>query len=63
MKEAAGAMRIDVYTPLLLSLLLAFVSPRVGLRLAPAPAARALTAAAVVWPLGIAPQADPFVLP
>ncbi|RPF37488.1 M56 family metallopeptidase [Streptomyces sp. TLI_185] len=41
-------MRIDVYTPLLLSLLLAFVSPQVGLRLAPAPAARALTAAAVL---------------
>ncbi|NUR93434.1 MAG: M56 family peptidase, partial [Nonomuraea sp.] len=41
-------MRIDVYTPLLLSLLLAVVSPQVGLRLAPAPAARALTAAAVL---------------
>ncbi|WP_127358966.1 M48 family metalloprotease [Actinacidiphila soli] len=50
-------MRIDVYLPLALSLLLAAVSPAVGRRLAPAPAARALavsaalTAAASVWGL------------
>ncbi|MFE2430243.1 M48 family metalloprotease [Streptomyces sp. NPDC059373] len=50
-------MRIDVYLPLVLSLLLAAVSPAVGRRLAPAPAARALavsaalTAAAAVWGL------------
>ncbi|MET8690373.1 M48 family metalloprotease [Streptomyces sp. NPDC004732] len=41
-------MRIDVYTPLVLSLLLAAVSPVVGRRVAPALAARVLTAAAVV---------------
>ncbi|MGW2518327.1 M48 family metalloprotease [Streptomyces sp. NPDC001617] len=41
-------MRIDVYTPLLLSLLLAAVTPQVARHLAPAPAARALTVAAVV---------------
>jgi hypothetical protein len=41
-------MTIDVYTPLLLSLLLGAVSPQVGRHLAPAPAARALTAAAVL---------------
>ncbi|MFJ9629287.1 M48 family metalloprotease [Streptomyces sp. NPDC101175] len=41
-------MRFDVYTPLPLSLLLAVISPVIGSRLAPAPAARVLTAAAVV---------------
>ncbi|MGW8374929.1 M56 family metallopeptidase [Streptomyces sp. ODS28] len=41
-------MRIDVYLPLVLSLLLAAVAPQVGKRMAPAPAARALTAAAVL---------------
>lgn len=50
-------MRIDVYVPLVLSLLLAAVSPAVSRRLAPAPAAlalavsAALTAAATVWGL------------
>nr|BFD81048.1 hypothetical protein StreXyl84_04490 [Streptomyces sp. Xyl84] len=41
-------MRIDVYTPLALSLLLSSISPAVGRRVAPALAARVLTAAAVV---------------
>jgi beta-lactamase regulating signal transducer with metallopeptidase domain len=41
-------MRIDVYTPVLLSLLLAAVSRPVARSLAPAQAARALTAAAVL---------------
>ncbi|MET8246415.1 M48 family metalloprotease [Streptomyces sp. NPDC005202] len=41
-------MRVDVYTPLLLSLLLAAISPAVGRRVAPALAARVLTTAAVV---------------
>lgn len=40
-------MRIDVYLPLLLSLLLSAVSGRVGRRVAPASAARVLTAAGV----------------
>ncbi|MBW8700282.1 Protease HtpX [Streptomyces sp. MBT84] len=50
-------MRIDVYTPILLSLLLAAVSPMVGRRVAPALAARVLavsavlTAAATTWSL------------
>ncbi|MEC4015389.1 M56 family metallopeptidase [Streptomyces sp. H27-D2] len=50
-------MRIDVYVPLVLSLLLSAVSPVVGRRLAPAPAARTLaisglvTAAATAWGL------------
>ncbi|MCW7946255.1 peptidase M48 [Streptomyces hygroscopicus] len=50
-------MRIDVYLPLLLSLLLAALSPVVGRRVAPALAARVLavsavfTAAATVWSL------------
>ncbi|MEU7057083.1 M56 family metallopeptidase [Streptomyces sp. NPDC046197] len=41
-------MRVDVYTPLLLSLLLTAISPVVARRVAPALAARVLTAAAVV---------------
>ncbi|MGW3101386.1 M56 family metallopeptidase [Streptomyces sp. NPDC001100] len=41
-------MRIDVYVPLVLSLLLAVVAPQVGRRVAPALAARVLTAAAVL---------------
>lgn len=41
-------MRFDVYTPLPLSVLLAAISPAIGRRVAPAPAARVLTAAAVV---------------
>ncbi|MDF3299017.1 M48 family metalloprotease [Streptomyces tropicalis] len=41
-------MRVDVYVPLLLSVLLAAVSPGVGRRVAPALAARVLTAAAAV---------------
>jgi Zn-dependent protease with chaperone function len=41
-------MRFDVYTPLLLSVLLAAISPAIGRRVAPALAARVLTAAAVV---------------
>ncbi|MFF4014677.1 M56 family metallopeptidase [Streptomyces sp. NPDC001843] len=41
-------MRIDVYTPLLLSLLLPLVGPVIGRRVAPALAARALTFAAVL---------------
>ncbi|MFF0751627.1 M56 family metallopeptidase [Streptomyces sp. NPDC004267] len=41
-------MRIDVYLPLALSLLLAAVAPRVGGRIAPALAARALAAAALL---------------
>ncbi|GGX73978.1 M56 family metallopeptidase [Streptomyces anandii] len=41
-------MTVDVYTPLVLSLLLAAISPAVGRRVAPALAARVLTAAAVV---------------
>jgi hypothetical protein len=41
-------MRIDVYTPLLLSLLLAAVSPQVGRRVTPAPTAHVLAAAAVL---------------
>ena len=41
-------MRFDVYTPLLVSLLLPLVSPAVGRRVAPAPAARVLTSAAVL---------------
>ncbi|MEU6765567.1 M48 family metalloprotease [Streptomyces sp. NPDC046853] len=41
-------MRIDVYTPLVLSLLLAAIGPTLGRRVAPALAARVLTAAAVV---------------
>src|SRR3954468_1777769 len=41
-------MRIDVYTPLLLSLLLSAVSPVIGRRVAPALAARVLTSAAVL---------------
>ncbi|MFI1169036.1 M48 family metalloprotease [Streptomyces sp. NPDC020801] len=41
-------MTLDVYTPLVLSLLLAAISPAVGRRVAPALAARVLTAAAVV---------------
>jgi Zn-dependent protease with chaperone function len=40
-------MKIDVYTPILLSLLLTAVSPLVGRRVAPALAARVLTASAV----------------
>ncbi|MFF8942037.1 M56 family metallopeptidase [Streptomyces sp. NPDC014864] len=50
-------MRLDVYVPLLLSLLLAAISPVVGRRVAPALAARvltaasAVTAAATVWSL------------
>ncbi|MFI9567939.1 M48 family metalloprotease [Streptomyces rishiriensis] len=50
-------MRVDVYTPFLLSMLLAAVSPRVGRRVAPALAARVLagaalvTAAATAWSL------------
>ncbi|GAA3798581.1 M48 family metalloprotease [Streptomyces chiangmaiensis] len=50
-------MRIDVYTPILLSLLLAAVSPLVARRVAPALAARVLaasavfTAAATTWSL------------
>ncbi|MFG3288540.1 M56 family metallopeptidase [Streptomyces sp. NPDC048179] len=50
-------MRFDVYTPLLVSLLLPLVSPAVGRRVAPALAARvltsaaALTAAATTWSL------------
>ncbi|MGW2635841.1 M56 family metallopeptidase [Streptomyces sp. NPDC001348] len=50
-------MRIDVYTPLLLSLLLPLVGPVIGRRVAPALAARALafaavlTAAATTWSL------------
>lgn len=40
-------MRIDVYLPILLSLLLAAISPLVGRRMAPALAARVLTASAV----------------
>lgn len=41
-------MRIDVYLPLLLSLLLAAISPQVARRLAPAPAACTLVASGVV---------------
>ncbi|MFG2652036.1 M48 family metalloprotease [Streptomyces sp. NPDC048436] len=41
-------MRVDVYVPLVLSALLAAVSPAIGRRLAPAPATRALTLAAVL---------------
>ncbi|MFE0513238.1 M48 family metalloprotease [Streptomyces sp. NPDC058964] len=41
-------MKYDVYTPLLLSLLLAVVSPVIGGRMAPALAARVLTSAAVL---------------
>ncbi|MGI3224304.1 hypothetical protein ACRJ4B_10500 [Streptomyces sp. GTA36] len=41
-------MRIDVYIPLVLSLLLATVAPQVGRRVAPALAARVLTVAAVL---------------
>ncbi|ALV39189.1 M48 family metalloprotease [Streptomyces sp. CdTB01] len=41
-------MRIGVYTPLALSLLLAAVAPQVGRRVAPALAARVLTTAAVL---------------
>jgi len=41
-------MRFDVYTPLLLSVLLAAISPSIGTRVAPALAARVLTAAAAV---------------
>ena len=41
-------MRFDVYTPLPLSVLLAAISPAIGRRVAPALAARVLTAAAVV---------------
>ncbi len=50
-------MRVDVYLPLVLSLLLAAVSPQVARRLAPAPAARTLvvsgmvTAVTSVWGL------------
>ncbi|MFE9096987.1 M48 family metalloprotease [Streptomyces sp. NPDC007264] len=50
-------MRVDVYLPILLSLLLAAISPLVGRRVAPALAARVLTvsavftAAATVWSL------------
>lgn len=50
-------MRIDVYTPILLSLLLTAVSPLVGRRVAPALAARVLavsavfTSAAATWSL------------
>ncbi|MFD5469795.1 M56 family metallopeptidase [Streptomyces sp. NPDC127105] len=41
-------MTVDVYTPLALSVLLAAISPAVGRRVAPAQAARVLTAAAAV---------------
>ncbi|MFG3024282.1 M56 family metallopeptidase [Streptomyces sp. NPDC048254] len=41
-------MRFDVYTPLLVSLLLPSVSPLIGRRVAPALAARVLTSAAVL---------------
>jgi len=41
-------MRFDVYTPLLVSLLLPLVSPVIGRRVAPALAARVLTSAAVL---------------
>ncbi|MEH0661080.1 peptidase M48 [Streptomyces sp. JV178] len=41
-------MRVDVYTPFLLSLLLAAVSPLVGRRVAPSLAARVLACAAVM---------------
>ncbi|MGW2958589.1 M56 family metallopeptidase [Streptomyces sp. NPDC001220] len=41
-------MRFDVYTPLLVSLLLPSVSPLIGRRVAPALAARVLTAAAAL---------------
>lgn len=41
-------MRIDVYVPLLLSLLLRLVGPVIGRRVAPALAARVLTSAAVL---------------
>ncbi|WP_327242206.1 M48 family metalloprotease [Streptomyces sp. NBC_01320] len=41
-------MRIDVYIPLVLSLLLTTVAPQVGLRVAPALATRVLTVAAVL---------------
>lgn len=41
-------MRIDVYIPLVLSLLLAMVAPQVGRRVAPALAARVLTVAGVL---------------
>ncbi|OXY90965.1 M56 family metallopeptidase [Streptomyces diastatochromogenes] len=41
-------MRFDVYTPLLLSLLLSVVAPVIGGRVAPALAARVLTSAAVL---------------
>ncbi|GGI96352.1 M56 family metallopeptidase [Streptomyces brasiliensis] len=41
-------MRFDVYTPLLLSLLLPVISPAIGRRVAPALAARVLTSAAVL---------------
>lgn len=41
-------MRFDVYTPLLLSLLLPVISPLIGRRVAPALAARVLTSAAVL---------------
>lgn len=50
-------MRIDVYVPLVLSLLLPVVAPQVGRRVSPAPAAlvltvaAALTAAASTWAL------------
>lgn len=41
-------MRVDVYLPLVLALLLAAVTPHVGRRISPALAARALTTAAVL---------------
>ena len=41
-------MRIDVYIPLVLSLLLPAVAPQVGRRVSPAPAARVLAVAAVL---------------
>lgn len=41
-------MRLDVYVPLVLSVLLAAISPAIGRHLAPAPATRALTLAAVL---------------
>ncbi|MEU5085393.1 M48 family metalloprotease [Streptomyces sp. NPDC021356] len=52
-------MRIDVYIPPALSVLLSVISPAIGRRVAPAPAARVLTAAAVgsagatVWSLAL----------
>src|SRR3954470_8069434 len=41
-------MRVDVYVPVVLALLLAAVTPHVGRRISPALAARALTTAAVL---------------